>query len=424
MLQTILIFAFVFGLIVVVHEFGHFYFAKRAGILVREFAIGFGPKIFHHRKGETTYTVRLLPVGGYVLMAGYEEEADLRPGMLATLSLDEEDQVTKIDLENNQQNPDSVPLEVTDFNLDDDLFIAGRVSGDINQTERFSVKRDALLVKKDGTELQIAPMDRRFQSAPLLSRILTNFAGPMNNFILAVVTFILLAFMQGGVPTQEARVGEVQPDSPAEAAQLENGDRVLSVDGTPTDSWQEMVAVVQEHPEESISFEIEKEDGTVLEEQMTPEAYDVNEETTVGRIGVQVYMDTSILARISYGFTETWRVITSIFTVLGTIFTGDFQMNQLGGPVAIFATTETVVQTGGIFGVVSFIALLSANLGLVNLLPIPALDGGKLLLNIIEGIRGKPISEEKEGMITLIGAAFLITLMILVTWSDIRQYFF
>ncbi|MCD8506100.1 MAG: site-2 protease family protein [Alkalibacterium thalassium] len=125
MIQTILAFALVFGIIVIIHEFGHFYFAKRAGILVREFAIGFGPKIFHHRKGETTYTIRLLPVGGYVRMAGYEEEADIRPGMTVSLSLDDQDKVEKIDLQSKDEALDTVPLEVTDFNFDEDLFIAG-----------------------------------------------------------------------------------------------------------------------------------------------------------------------------------------------------------------------------------------------------------------------------------------------------------
>lgn len=423
MLQNILAFALVFGIIVVVHEFGHFYFAKRAGILVREFAIGFGPKIFHYRKGETTYTIRLLPVGGYVLMAGYEEEADLRPGMPVTLNLDENDKVTKIDIENKSQTIDGVPIEVTNFNLDDDLYIAGRVGGDINNLEKYELNRDAILVKKDGTELQIAPIDRRFQSAPLLSRMMTNFAGPMNNFILAIVTFILLAFLQGGVPSEEARVGDVQANSPAETAQMEEGDRVLSVDGTATETWQDMVVIVSQNPNEELVFEIEKENGTIIEEVIVPEAHEENDEM-VGRIGIQVYFETSFSAKLSYGFTETWFVITSIFSVLGSIFTGGFGMDQIGGPVAIFATTETVVQTGGIYGVITLIAFLSANLGLMNLLPIPALDGGKLVLNIIEGIRGKPISEEKEGLITLIGAVFLITLMIIVTWSDIQQYFF
>lgn len=424
MLQNILAFALVFGIIVVVHEFGHFYFAKRAGILVREFAIGFGPKIFHHRKGETTYTIRLLPLGGYVLMAGYEEEADLRPGMPVTLILDDEEKVTKIDLENKEQNTKGVPLEVTNFNLDDELFIAGRVAGDIDQVEQYQIKRDALLVKKDGTELQIAPLDRRFQSAPLLSRIMTNFAGPLNNFILAIVTFMLLAFLQGGVPTQEARVGEIEEGTPAAETQLEEGDFVRSVDGNETINWQEMVMIVQEHPEEELLFEIEKEDGSIVEETITPVAYEVDDETTIGRIGVQVYFDTSFSARLAYGFTETWYVMTGILAFLGSIFTGGFSLDQLGGPVAIYATTEAVVQTSGLIGIIGFTAMLSANLGLMNLLPIPALDGGKLVLNFIEGIRGKPLSEEKEGIITLIGAVFLITLIIFVTWSDIRQYFF
>ncbi|GAA0477973.1 RIP metalloprotease RseP [Alkalibacterium indicireducens] len=420
MIQTILAFALVFGIIVIIHEFGHFYFAKRAGILVREFAIGFGPKIFHHRKGETTYTIRLLPVGGYVRMAGYEEEADIRPGMTVSLSLDDQDKVEKIDLQSKDASLDTVPLEVSDFNFDEDLFIAGRVGFD-TEVKRYEVNRDALLVEKDGTLLQIAPKDRQFQSASLGNRMMTNFAGPMNNFILAIIAFTALAFLQGGVPSQEPLIGAVEEGSPAAEAGLEEGDRVLSIDDEEVGSWNEMVLIIQDSPEEAMTFDIETADGESVQQTITPYSYDSGNEV-VGRIGIETFVDDSLTARLTFGFTETWYIITQIVTLLGSFFTGGFSVDQLGGPVAIYATTEVVVQAG-IFGLIRWIGILSVNLGIMNLLPIPALDGGKLLLNLIEGVRKKPLSQEKEGYITLVGVLFLLILMLLVTWNDIQTFF-
>ncbi|MFC6465505.1 RIP metalloprotease RseP [Marinilactibacillus sp. GCM10026970] len=417
-MQNILVFLLVFGIIVVVHEFGHFYFAKRAGILVREFSIGFGPKVFFHRKGETTYTIRLLPVGGYVRMAGYEEEADLRAGMPVSLFMNKQNQVEKIDIQNKVQNVDSLPIEVTSFDLEDQLFIAGRAEGQ-EDIQTFAVSETALLVEKDGTILQIAPRKRQFQSASLPNRMLTNFAGPLNNFILSIVAFILLAFIQGGVPSQEALIGNVSPDTPAAEAGLENGDRVLSIDGTEVESWREMVTVISASPDTDLDFEVEKADGTISETIVTPEAREGSEGAL---IGIEASYDSTFWSKIRYGFTQPLSIVIQILTILGSFLTGGFSLDQLGGPVAIYATTQTVVQNG-LLGIVSWIGFLSVNLGIMNLLPIPALDGGKLLLNIVEGIRKKPISEEKEGIITLVGVGFLLILMLAVTWNDIQTFF-
>nr|WP_244244629.1 RIP metalloprotease RseP [Marinilactibacillus kalidii] len=418
MIQNILVFLLVFGIIVVVHEFGHFYFAKRAGILVREFSIGFGPKIFFHRKGETTYTIRLLPVGGYVRMAGYEEEADLRAGMPVTLMLNDKQVVEKIDIQNKHQSVDSLPLEVTSFDLEDELFISGRVDG-VDEIETYTVSETALLIEKDGTMLQIAPRKRQFQSASLPNRMLTNFAGPLNNFILAIVAFMLLGFMQGGVPSSEPLIGEVQPDAPAAEAGLETGDRILSIEGNEISSWMDMVGVIEQSPDTALDFEVKKTNGTVTEMTITPQA---DENSDAGKVGIGQTMDDSLSSKIAYGFVQPWSIVMQIFTILGSFLTGGFSLDQLGGPVAIYATTQTVVRAGAI-GVISWIGFLSVNLGIMNLLPIPALDGGKLLLNIIEGIRKKPISEEKEGLITLVGVGFLLVLMLAVTWNDIQTFF-
>ena len=422
-MQAILAFILVFGIIVIVHEFGHFYFAKKSGILVREFAIGMGPKLFQTHRNETTYTIRVLPLGGYVLMAGYEEEEDIRLGMPALLSLDENEKVTEIDLSDNPVQTSGVPIDVLDYDFDEELYIKGNMAGDTEEVVTYSVNEDAIIVKEEGTRLQIAPANRQFPNAPLLNRILTNFGGPLNNFILAIIAFILLAFMQGGIPTSEPIVGNISENTPAAETRLETGDRILSIENEEVSTFVEMVQIVGQHPNEELIFEIQTPEDEIYTETITPALETATDGSQVGRIGVEVYMETSFIDKITFGFTETWNTIKVVFQSIVMLFTGQFTINDLGGPVAIFEITGEVTRTSGLIGIVSFIGLLSVNLGLMNLLPIPALDGGKLLLNIIEGIRGKRISEEKEAMINLIGVVLLVVLMLVVTWNDIQRFF-
>lgn len=422
MITTILTFILVFSILVVFHEYGHYYFAKKSGILVREFAIGFGPKIFSYRKNETTYTVRLLPVGGYVRMAGYEEDIEIKPGTPISLVLDANGKVKTINSSKKKQLVNATPIEVSAVDLEKDLFIEGFVNGESEQATRFSVNRDALLIEEDGTEVQIAPLDVQFQSASLPQRMMTNFAGPMNNIILAIVAFIILAFIQGGVPSYVNEIGEVVPDSTAEQAGLVEGDKVAAIDGEKVSDWNEMVQIIQANPEEELVLSVQHEDGSEEDIMIVPETTKATDGTEHGAIGIHVPMDTSFWAKIGSGFTQTWVVASQIVTALASIFTSGFSVDMFGGPVAIYATTETVVATG-FLGVLNWLAVLSVNLGIINLMPIPALDGGKLVLNIIEGVRGKPLSEEKEGVVTLIGVGLLLLLMLAVTWNDIQRYF-
>ncbi|EKU94276.1 Zinc metalloprotease rasP [Alloiococcus otitis] len=422
MIESILIFIVVFGLLVFFHELGHFYFAKRSGILVREFSIGFGPKIFSVKKGETAYVIRLLPLGGYVMMAGYEEEEDLRPGMQAYLTLDENDRVTLINLNDDLDQVDKLVIQMTDFDLEQDLYLKGHVFGEEEET-RFKVARTASIKRENGVEVQIAPLDRQFNHAPLMARILTNFAGPLNNFILAIVAFILLGFIQGGVLSNDPVVGDVQADSPASQAGLQADDRVLSVDGQPVESWLDLTAAITSNVEEETELEVQRENQT-LQVSLTPEYASLEDGSQYARIGILRDMETSISSILAFGFTETWTIILMIFEALGQMFTGSAGLDQLGGPVAIFAVTGSAFQTGGFLAVLNLFATLSANLGLVNLIPIPGLDGGKLLLNFLEAIRGKQLSQEKEIVLTLVGAGFLVVLMLVVTWNDITQFFF
>lgn len=423
-MQTFLAFILVFGIIVIVHEFGHFYFAKRAGILVREFAIGMGPKLFQTHKNETTYTIRVLPLGGYVLMAGYEEEEDLRLGMPAILRLDENNRVSEIDISDESVQVDGVPIDVLDYDFEQKLYIQGSIGGDMENIETYSVNEDAVVITEEGTKHQIAPAHRQVQNASLMNRILTNFGGPLSNFILSIVTFMLLAFMRGGVPSAAPILGDIQPDSPAAESVLASGDRVLSIDGLEVSTWTEMVMLVQQNPENELTFEVEKPSGEIVTENIVPNTAQTAEGEEYGRIGVQVFMEDSFINKIAFGFTETWASIRSIFLSIILLITGRLGLDNLGGPIAIFSITGEVTRVGGFMGIINFIAWLSANLGLMNLLPIPALDGGKLVLNLVEAIRGKPITPEKEGLINVIGAVLLLILMVFVTWNDIQRYFF
>lgn len=214
-MKTIITFIIVFGILVIVHEFGHFFFAKRSGILVREFAIGMGPKIYGHQaKDGTTYTLRLLPIGGYVRMAGNgDDETEMAPGMPLSLLLNSDGIVEKINLSKKVQLTNSIPMELIRYDLEEELTITGYVNGEEEQEVTYSVAHDASIIEADGTELRIAPKDVQFQSAKLWQRMLTNFAGPMNNFLLAILLFILLAFMHGGVQvTNTNQIGEVLPN--------------------------------------------------------------------------------------------------------------------------------------------------------------------------------------------------------------------
>ena len=419
-MRTIITFLIVFGVLVIVHEFGHFFFAKRSGILVREFSIGMGPKLIAHMgKDGTTYTLRLLPIGGYVRMAGLEdEETELSPGMPLSVELTPKNEVRRINVSKKVQLPNSIPMELISADLVDDLVIKGYVNGDESQEMTYKVQHDATVIEENGTEVRIAPRDVQFQSAKLGSRILTNFAGPMNNFILTVVLFIALAFLQGGVAVYNTnQIGEVQENSPAATAGLEDNDTILAVDGKKISSWDDLTNTVTKKPGKELTVLIEQ-DG---KEKTVPKTIKSNGEK-VGQIGVGPYMKTGFGDKVIGGLTQSWDMVKRIFSALGSLFTG-FSLDKLGGPVMMYQMSAEASRAG-VKTVIYLMALLSVNLGIVNLLPIPAFDGGKILLNLIEGIRGKPLDPDKEGMITMIGFGFIMLLMILVTWNDIQRFFF
>lgn len=235
----ILTFIIVFGILVVVHEFGHLYFAKKSGILVREFSIGMGPRIFSHIDKEgTAYTIRILPLGGYVRMAGWgEDTTDIKTGTPASLTLNADGVVTRINLSQKQLDRTALPMNVTSYDLEDKLEITGLV---LDETKTYAVDHDATIVEEDGTEIRIAPLDVQYQNATVWGRLITNFAGPLNNFILGTIAFIVLVFMQGGVPNTASNVIQVTPDGAMQEAGVKSGDRILKIANYEVSNWDDL----------------------------------------------------------------------------------------------------------------------------------------------------------------------------------------
>ncbi|MGQ7366570.1 RIP metalloprotease RseP [Streptococcus suis] len=419
-MKGILAFIFIFGVIVVVHEFGHFYFAKKSGILVREFAIGMGPKIFSHTGQDgTLYTIRILPLGGYVRMAGWgEDKTEIKTGTPASLTLNADGIVTRINLSGKQLDNLSLPMNVTSFDFEEKLEITGLV---LDENKTYQVDHDATIVEEDGTEVRIAPLDVQYQNATVWGKLITNFAGPMNNFILGIFVFIMLIFAQGGVADPTSNAVSITDGGALQAVGLVTGDKILSVNGQATDTYTEIATIISQTASEAStapSFDLVVEhEGT--EKSLTVTAEKVDDSY---RIGISPILKTGFLDKIIGGFQQAGATAVIVVTALKNLI-ANFDVKQLGGPVAIYSVSNQAAANGW-FSVFNLMAMLSINIGIFNLIPIPALDGGKIVMNILEGIRRKPLKPETESYITLAGVAIMVVLMLVVTWNDIMRVFF
>ncbi|PLT31649.1 RIP metalloprotease RseP [Peribacillus deserti] len=418
-MQTVIAFILIFGALVFFHELGHLVFAKRAGILCREFAIGIGPKVFSMKRNETLYTIRLLPVGGYVRMAGEDADTtELKPGYRVGLLFDQDGLVNKIILNNKEKYPNIKVVEVEAADLEHKLVIEGYEDGEDQELETFRVHPEAMLVE-DGAENQIVPYDRQFGSKTLGQRTMAIFAGPMMNFLLAIVLFWIIGAFQG-IVVDEPKLGGLTKDGAAISSGLKKGDAVQSIDGTEVSDWMDIQEAIQKHPGEEIVFIVDR-DGKTLEIPVTPKEIE-REQQKIGVIGVYPPVEKSPTKVLASGFTETYFWTKQIGSMLGQLVTGQFSIDALSGPVGIYKSTEEVAKSGVVY-LLKWAAVLSINLGIMNLLPIPALDGGRLLFFAVEAVRGKPIDRQKEGMVHFIGFALLMLLMLVVTWNDIQRFF-
>lgn len=427
MLLGILAFLAVFGLLVTVHEFGHLVFAKRAGIMCPEFAIGMGPKIFSYKYNDTLYTIRLLPVGGYVRMASREMEINpLNAGMRVQIKLNEANEITHILLDDKHNFTQVEEIEVDDADIQKDMYISAHKLHD-NSFVKYNIAEEAYFVEGANLE-RIAPANMRFEGKTPWQKFQALFAGPLFNFLLAFVLFTIVFYVTGK-NVDDPIVGSIAEDLPAEEAGLMTGDYINSINGRDIDSWTHMTQVIQEEGAVPLDIVVTN-DGEVRELTMTPEL--ITEELageSIDRlvIGIGAHFETGVVAPIWWGIQETINMSTLIFELVVdlflSIFEGRFSFDMLNGPVGIAVVTNEMAQQG-IIVLMRFAAMLSVNLGIMNLLPIPALDGGRILFVLYEWIFRRPVNRRVEINIQIFGVLFVLMVMIMVTWNDIQNFFF
>ncbi|MCO6530522.1 RIP metalloprotease RseP [Lactobacillus sp.] len=416
-MKGILIFLVVFGLLVFVHEFGHFIVAKKCGILVREFSIGMGPKLFQVRRNPTTYTIRWLPLGGYVRLASKDDETELKPGMTVILQTNEQNEVVRIDASGSDIPIEGLPLLITEVDLVDQLVIKGYENGEEDKLVSYQVNHDATVIDQSNTELIIAPRDTQFQEANVWQKLATNVAGPLMNIILGFVVFLIWTFTIPGPAT--TTIGAVEANSPAEQAAVEPGSKFVSINGHKTTTFNEISNQINASKGKALSIVLTSH-GKTKTVSVKPKTVKIQGKK-VYQIGIKAKSDDRVLAKAKRGWDTAVSTTGMIFNALGGLIR-HFSLNKLSGPVGIYSQTSQVSQMGFTY-LLAFLAMISINLGIVNLVPIPGLDGGKLLLNLIEIFRGKPISEDHEAIVELIGFGLLLLLIIAVTGNDIYRYF-
>lgn len=417
-MQTLLAAIFVFVVIVFIHELGHFLFAKRAGILTREFAIGFGPKLFSFKKGETRYTLRLFPLGGFVRMAGEDPEViKVKSNQNIALSLNDEGKVEKIYLDRLNERQADIVGTIQKVDLERELVIVLQTE-DRLQTYAVDPKAEMFY---ENEQVQIAPWDRQFGGKRLAQRAMTIFAGPLFNIILAFVLFSAVIFSMG-VPNEEiVQLGPLQEEGAAQQSGLREGDIVVAINKKPVTSTQQLVEMIQSSEGKPMLWLIQR-DG---KEQNIKVTANYNKDAKTWLIGAyiqNVYEPAGAVESLQAGVKQTYSYTVLILDNFKRLITGGVSFKELSGPVGIMDFTGEVAKRG-VASLMHWTALLSLYLGIFNLLPIPALDGSRLLFIGYEALRGRPVDPQRESMVHLVGFAFLMLLMIAVTYNDLLRLF-
>lgn len=412
--EVIVMTVLVFFVLVGIHEWGHYYFAKRVGILVREFALGFGPRLFSYKKGETRYTLRLLPIGGFVRMAGEDPEiVPVNAGQ--TIAVEEKDGVVhRIYLDQLDQRTNVRRGVVERIDLDRELQLALETDGAVRH---YAIHPQAIMVAR-GAETQIAPLHRQFGGKTVGQKAITIFAGPMMNFVLAFFLFVVYV-LSTGIP-EHVKLAGIEENSPAAEAGLMPGDLVLAVNGEPIGAeTARFVELIGQSAGKEMIWQIRR-DGEEKLITVTPAQVE-----NVGRVGINVTLslrNAGPLEALGHGATMMWDFTKEIFVGLRMLITLQLGLDDLGGPVRIVEVTGQVASMG-VISLILWSAMLSLYLGIFNLLPFPALDGSRLLFIGIEALRGKPVDPARESMVHFIGFAMLMMLMIAVTYNDILRLF-
>jgi regulator of sigma E protease len=417
-LQTVITFVIVLSVLVFVHELGHFLFAKRAGILVREFAIGMGTVVYSKRKGETLYSIRLLPLGGFVRMAGEDPEIiDIKPESKLYLDFSN-DLVKDIWLIEPEQISNMVSGTLVEMDTEKDLFVT--IQLDTGEQVRYPLHREAFIHLNKKNEMQIAPLDRQFGSKTVWQKALAILAGPVFNIILTIILFGIYTAVIG--VESKLPISVVSKGSPAEKAGLKAGDVIQSVNGKQVSTIDMLRVELVNSKGKAVPFVI-KRGNQDLHLKIAPQKQ--GEVYIIGTMFDQKQMmrKATVGETIREGFKQTYNWSIVILDGFRSLVTGQISIKNLGGPAQMGYLTGKAADAGFV-ALIKWTALLSLNLGIFNLLPIPALDGSRLVFIIIEGVRGRPINPNKESYVHFVGFAMLMMLMIFVTYNDIIKIFF
>ncbi len=335
---------FVFGLLIMGHELGHYTVARLCGVRILEFSMGMGPKVLGWTRKGTLYALRLLPLGGFVRMAGMDEG-----------------------------------------------------------------------------EEGIAPASDTgsFMNKSVLQRMGIIFAGPLMNFVLALLLFVAV-FTFIGVPVQSDSnvIGDVMKDKPAAAAGLQPNDKIIEINGVKTPKWEDLTRIIYQSSGKELTLSVERK-GQIKQIKVTPQYDPKNKVSIIGVLASTAYEKKGTIDAAVFGVEGTYRFTKFIIISLFEMITGKMPAD-VGGPVAIVNAIGQGAAQGWAY-LLQLTGMLSIQLGLLNLFPIPALDGSRLVFLGVEGLRGKPLDPAKENFIHLVGFALLILLMIVITYNDILR---
>ncbi len=372
----IVLFFVIFGVVVIAHEFGHFIIAKANGISVVEFTVGMGPCIFSVKKGGTKYAIRLLPLGGACIFEGED-------GI--------ERDTEKKEAESGEADPQQ----------------------DVQQAVA-------------NTELGSKKKPGAFPDAPVFARIATVLAGPVFNFILA---FLMSTIIVGSYGTDLPVVQQVSDGDAAQLAGMQDGDRILFMNGKKIHLYREISLASMLNKGEDIAVTYER-DGKQYDTVIKPIYDESAGRYYMGLYGVGSYQKFGIFGTVKYSLYEVGYWINTTVKSLELLIQGQVSKDDVSGPVGMAQTVTQIYDQSkpdGIYyiwlNMLNFAILLSANLGVLNLLPFPALDGGRLVFLLVEAVRGKPVPPEKEGLVHMIGMACLMLLMVFVLYNDLTKIF-
>lgn len=369
---------FVFGLVVFVHELGHFLAAKAVGVYTPRFSIGFGKALFRKRYGETEYILAALPIGGYVRMASRDDEATAF-------------------LEGGSENAATHTVDGTEL--------------DPNAMIPFGPKP--------------IPQNRWFESKPLWARMMILLSGVTMNIVLALVVTTGM-FAHYGTPYLSTTADSLFAGRPGALAGLQHGDSIVAIAGKPVD-WEALVTTVSSSPGIPLQFDVIR-NGQRRSVTITPASDTATNPSTgkidsVGRIGIlpmQAALPVSFPEAVKSGWQATWRMAGTVIDALHGLATRRVSASELGGPIMI-AQASVQAARGGFEQLLFLIALISTNLAVFNLLPIPVLDGGQIIVGLLEGIKGKAFSLKTREYILRAGIFAVLLLFALVTYNDLRR---